>query len=330
MLKILFSAQEHSVNYALEELKDIFYVHNTFKLSNSIILAEIDCDLNKFYLTINKNKPIFIRYIIPVIFEYKINNTIDYCFMDQFNLNQNDCYVLHFNLLNNDNLNKKDELKNILNYFNNKNIVINPKKANIIINITISSNTLYFGIIDVKYSLSSWNFGECRFKYEKDTLSRAEFKLLEAFEYFKIDISNYKKALDLGAAPGGWTKILLNNGLNVIAIDPADLDESLLKNKNLFHYKDISQHFFKEYKNKMFDIIVNDMKMDAKKSLRITDEASNYLNKNGIVIMTLKLNPNREFQEVKECVKIIEKKHKIIGIHQLFHNRAEVTVVFKN
>ncbi|MGC8651718.1 MAG: SAM-dependent methyltransferase [Candidatus Micrarchaeia archaeon] len=53
-------------------------------------------------------------------------------------------------------------------------------------------------------------------------LNRAEYKIAEAFESFGIKV-NAGRALDIGAAPGGWTDFLLSNNLSVVAVDSAFL-----------------------------------------------------------------------------------------------------------
>ncbi len=58
-------------------------------------------------------------------------------------------------------------------------------------------------------------------------ISRAEFKLLEALEVFGVSLPSRGRALDLGAAPGGWTRLLLEASLSVVAVDPANLDPRL-------------------------------------------------------------------------------------------------------
>ncbi|MGG3572586.1 SAM-dependent methyltransferase [Bacillus gobiensis] len=68
-------------------------------------------------------------------------------------------------------------------------------------------------------------------------MSRAKFKLLEAEVKFNINYNDYSSALDIGAAPGGWTSLLLEKGLKVTAIDPSNLHPDLLRNPNLTFYK---------------------------------------------------------------------------------------------
>lgn len=59
-------------------------------------------------------------------------------------------------------------------------------------------------------------------------ISRAGHKIREAVEFFGIDMSDVKSALDIGAAPGGWTEFLLGRGATVLAVDRASLDYAKL------------------------------------------------------------------------------------------------------
>ncbi|MGC8680347.1 MAG: SAM-dependent methyltransferase, partial [Candidatus Micrarchaeia archaeon] len=63
-------------------------------------------------------------------------------------------------------------------------------------------------------------------------ISRAQFKLKEAINYFKIDTRRIKFALDIGAAPGGWSLEMLSRNVKVIAIDNAYLDYKFLCKDN--------------------------------------------------------------------------------------------------
>ena len=74
-----------------------------------------------------------------------------------------------------------------------------------------------FGMIDIGRS----------YAIRADKVSRAERKLSEAFKVFQIDIPaphHHEIAIDIGAAPGGWSMGLAHLGYKVIAIDNADLD----------------------------------------------------------------------------------------------------------
>jgi hypothetical protein len=57
-----------------------------------------------------------------------------------------------------------------------------------------------------------------------DSVCRAEYKLCEAFARAKLRPASDAVALDVGAAPGGWSAFLHKSGCaEVIAVDPADL-----------------------------------------------------------------------------------------------------------
>lgn len=56
------------------------------------------------------------------------------------------------------------------------------------------------------------------------SVSRAGYKIREAVGFFGIDMSSVGSALDIGAAPGGWTDYLLGRGARVLAVDRALLD----------------------------------------------------------------------------------------------------------
>ena len=67
-----------------------------------------------------------------------------------------------------------------------------------------------------------------RFRSEQNeteqTVNRAEFKLEEAVEFFGVDLSDARRALDIGASPGGWTHYLVTKGVKVVAVDNALLN----------------------------------------------------------------------------------------------------------
>ncbi len=55
-------------------------------------------------------------------------------------------------------------------------------------------------------------------------INRAEFKMIEAVDFFGIDLKKVGTCLDIGAAPGGWTHYLSHEGVRVVARDTALLD----------------------------------------------------------------------------------------------------------
>lgn len=207
------------------------------------------------------------------------------------------------------------------------------KKPVVVISILCSDHHAYLGISTAQENLSSWPGGARHYAQTEEQISRAEFKLLEALEVFEIAFPTHGRALDLGAAPGGWTRILLEKGLSVIAVDPAQLDPRLANKPNLLHYRGYAEQFIQEAINKhqRFYLIVNDMRMDARDAARLLVKAAACLSSDGLVISTLKLphksaimNPLSIFYEAEA---ILQQGYDFIRSRQLFHNRQEVTVL---
>ena len=199
-----------------------------------------------------------------------------------------------------------------------------------VISIIIHQNTLYAGASYTFQNLSDWNGGMHRFKKNDDFISRAEFKFQEALSVFGINIPalGIKTAIDLGAAPGGWTKILLDHGLCVTAVDPANLSETLARHPNLTYVQDVAQKFLRSKKDP-FDILVNDMRMDMIESCKIMLDMAPLLAADGIAIMTLKLPRSHWYKNTMRALSLLKKSYSVQNARQLFHNRSEVTVVLK-
>ena len=155
-----------------------------------------------------------------------------------------------------------------------------------VLSVTCTPRDAYLGLSLAAENLSSWAGGERRFKREPEQVSRAEFKLLEALELFAVKLPPAGRALDLGAAPGGWTRQMAARGLQVVAVDPAALDPRVAALPGVTHIRRTLQA---AKIGGEFDVLVNDMRMDAADSARLMLDAARRLRPGGIGVMTLKL-----------------------------------------
>src|SRR5438067_1109758 len=170
-------------------------------------------------------------------------------------------------------------------------VVESIKKPRIVVSLLCTATKGYLGISLARENLSDWPGGARHFAKTTDQTSRAEFKLLEALEVFGVALPSQGRALDLGAAPGGWTRLLLGNSLQVVAVDPANLDARLRGHPRLEHYQGYAENYLEEALKKRlkFDIIVNDMRMDAREAARLLAQASRCLHPDGLIISVFKL-----------------------------------------
>lgn len=175
-------------------------------------------------------------------------------------------------------------------------------------------------------SLSSWPGGEVRLSRPPEQVSRSEFKLEELFKCHPLSLKPHGSALDLGAAPGGWTRILASRGLRVTAVDPGDLDPRVLAMDGVVHERTTAGNFIRNASQR-FDLIVNDMKMDPVMSSRLVVDGSDLLKPSGVAVLTLKTGNRRVLSQVDASLSILREKFSIEFARQLEHNRKEVTVV---
>lgn len=184
----------------------------------------------------------------------------------------------------------------------------------------------FIGFSLASHNISDWAGGVRRFRREKEQISRAEFKMLEALEAFRIDLPAGGVALDLGAAPGGWTRVLRQNGQYVTAVDPAELHPRLAADRGVRHKRMTAEAYLKEGPD-AFDFLANDMRMDARASAQMMNAFAEFLYPHAEALMTLKLGKTAAALD-PACV-ILQERFTILHMRQLFHNRNEVTIHLK-
>ncbi len=202
-----------------------------------------------------------------------------------------------------------------------------------VVSVLCTPDTAYVGVSRTLQNLSAWPGGEHRFKRDDAQISRAEFKLLEAIDVFGLALPAQGKALDMGAAPGGWTRVLRQLNIRIVAVDPADLDARFRRDPNVTHIPAIIEAFLPTLKTR-FDLVVNDMRMEADESVERMLAVSRHLLPGHLAIMTLKLTRGTQAHrdilgEVRQSLSRLERDYDIIGARQLFHNRSEVTVAMR-
>ncbi|TJY44222.1 methyltransferase domain-containing protein [Cohnella pontilimi] len=196
--------------------------------------------------------------------------------------------------------------------------------ADQIVSVYASGKSILFGCSDPKDNLSDWPGGAVRFRREEGLLSRAAFKLLEAERAFKLPLDRFNHALDLGAAPGGWSSVLLDRGLKVTAVDPAEMDPSLYKNPRFRHLKQNASDV--SFPPGTFDLLVCDMSWDPHRTCRLVSALSPAMTAGASGIITLKLMYRKPLQTLRELMEEYADHFDIRKVKQLFHNREEVTM----
>ena len=189
----------------------------------------------------------------------------------------------------------------------------------------------WLGLTDVRHS-SAWMMGIPRLRMPADAPSRSTLKLAEAIHVFLGDADERlfqpdMRAVDLGAAPGGWTWQLIHRGLHVTAIDNGNLRGELVDNALVRHLREDG---FRFRPKKPVDWMVCDM---VESPSRIAKLVGLWLSEGWArhVIFNLKLPMKKRFEEVERCSLIIDEalgdraSRAVLRIKQLYHDREEVT-----
>ncbi|MGH2543395.1 MAG: SAM-dependent methyltransferase, partial [Ardenticatenaceae bacterium] len=172
-----------------------------------------------------------------------------------------------------------------------------------------------------------------RFRREEGQVSRAEFKLLEALELFGATPPEGGQALDLGAAPGGWTRLLLELGLQMTTVDPAALTPAIARHERVTVVRAYAQEWIKHAASAglKYDVIVSDIRMDARDAARLMLDAAPLMELDSFALLTLKLpDPNAAGMDpvaiARQALDELRSRFRTVRARQLFHNRNEVTV----
>ncbi|AZK49077.1 SAM-dependent methyltransferase [Paenibacillus lentus] len=199
------------------------------------------------------------------------------------------------------------------------------RDAEYIVSVFVDKEKLYAGISRPEQNLSDWSGGAVRFQREEGQISRAKFKLLEAELTFGIDFTAFREALDIGAAPGGWTSFLLERGLKVTAIDPAKMHPSLKNHPQLTVIRKNAGEV--KLREEQFDLLVCDMSWSPKLTAKLVSELLYSLLPGGTAIVTVKLLSKKPMALIQEVIETFhQSRMQVQRAKQLFHNRDEITL----
>ena len=192
--------------------------------------------------------------------------------------------------------------------------------------------------VDLGFSMpgdaSPWNMGIARLRMPRNAPSRSTLKLAEAFDALMTEEEREQSlkaglyAVDLGAAPGGWSFQFAERGLHVFAVDNGPLADSLKATGMVEHVK--ADGFSWRAPRKQVEWLVCDM---VEQPSRIAQLVSDWVasGKAKRCIFNLKLPMKKRFDELKKCRQIIDSRFKLHGdgyvlrIKHLYHDREEVT-----
>lgn len=156
-------------------------------------------------------------------------------------------------------------------------------------------------------------------------LNRAEKKLREALAKFKVKLPSGARALDLGSAPGGWARVLAEVAAEVVAVDPAELDERVLALPNVQHVRQRAEAHVAHAQGP-FDLLTCDMNVESPFAAQMLCLYAPLLRDTGEAILTVKFGSRYRRQHVTAALAVLENCFTDFDVKHLPHNGKETTL----
>ncbi len=196
----------------------------------------------------------------------------------------------------------------------------------------LSGQRIFLGYMPRRNS-SGWLCGILRLKFPQQAPSRSTLKLEEAWHWF-VPAKQWDErlpfgatAVDLGAAPGGWTWQLVQRNMFVTAVDNGPMQPALMESGQVEHVKEDAYSFAPA---KPVNWMVCDVVDKPVRTAHLAVEwmLNGWCNE---MIFNLKLPMKQRYQETRQCLNLIEDQLAAAGIdfklsaRHLYHDREEIT-----
>jgi 23S rRNA (cytidine2498-2'-O)-methyltransferase len=193
--------------------------------------------------------------------------------------------------------------------------------------VLVEPNEWWIGWHRATTMATRWPGGVPLIRPDAEPISRAYWKLEEALRWSQLPISKGDLCVELGSAPGGAVQLLLERGMYVLGVDPAEMDEQILSHPNFAHIKaraaDVKRSEFARVRWLMADsIVAPELTLDSVEAIVTHDET----HVRGL-LLTLKLADWDLAAKIPEFLDRIRSwGYKYVRARQLAFNRQEICV----
>ncbi len=162
---------------------------------------------------------------------------------------------------------------------------------------------------------------------DKDAPSSAHRKLREALRWLDVELGADDIVVDLGAAPGGWTRVARDAGAKVVAVDRARLDEVLERDPLVVHVKKDAKDI--DLSSYAPTVIVCDVVWEPQHAVEIARRCLAVTTLRAAVI-TLKLKREPvQWDVLDEAKRLVRDAPLLARLKHLSANKHEVTLLLR-
>lgn len=167
--------------------------------------------------------------------------------------------------------------------------------------------------------------GRLRVHVPEAAPSRSAMKLVEALTWLDREPEPGDRCCDLGAAPGGWSWVLLERRAHVVAVDLGALDKTLAGRKGLEHLR-VDAFKYQASAEEPYDWLFCDM---AFRPLEVAGLLAKWARRRWArqLVANIKLPMKQKAQALLRVRDILEDGGwGSLRVRQLYHDRDEVTI----
>ncbi|RTE86977.1 MULTISPECIES: 23S rRNA (cytidine(2498)-2'-O)-methyltransferase RlmM [Gammaproteobacteria] len=189
------------------------------------------------------------------------------------------------------------------------------------------------------YNHAPYAMGIPRIRSPKLSPSRSGAKLAEAFkvmvpkEEYEQRIHSGMNAVDLGACPGGWTAVLVAEGMMVSAVDNGAIDEQLMETGQVKHFRE-DGFVFRPKKRNVHWLVCDMVEKPVKVAHLMADWFIEGYCENAM--FNLKLPMKQRYAATQQYLEAIKERLAEAGVRgyeltarHLYHDREEITVYLR-
>lgn len=194
--------------------------------------------------------------------------------------------------------------------------------------ILIEPNRWWVAAKPVQTIADGWPGGVYAVPAPENMISRAYLKIAEAIPWSGLQIRPGDRIVEIGSSPGGACQRMLDLGVQVTGVDPAEMDESIAANPRFEHWRSkslqVKRKLFRPFRYLVCDAnVAPNYTLDTVESI-VTYPTSKFKG----LILTIKLSTWEHAKEIPQHLERVRSwGFDRVAARQLAHNRREYCLV---
>ena len=123
-----------------------------------------------------------------------------------------------------------------------------PRNSRVLDVVVVEPGEWWIGYHQAVRRSERWPGGVIPVRLPEHAVSRAYMKMEEALQWSDLPVAREDECVEIGCAPGGASQALLDRGMFVTGIDPAEVDPAVVKHPRFRHLRkrgsDVRRHEF--------------------------------------------------------------------------------------